>query len=851
MTQRLWPISAAGALLVAAACGDGVTEQPAATTTFAPAPCGPEEQDNDGDGVCAPTCAALGWTCGERGVCTDDSGTARCDCEGETVDDGEGACVLPDGSSCATALELTIGTGPIHGDTRGAGNDHGASCQEYTGHERVHRFELAEEVTLRFQVTGFDTVLYLRSDCEDPTSEIACSDDSQGSDGSSFDRRLEPGTYYLFVDGFGAAAGPYTLTVDGICDAGLVFDPTVARCVDDPCEPNPCTEPHRQVCEVDLPTGAACRCDPGYLPDPDDPTTCVAGGSGEGCSDPILLPVGDGVVTDSTIGATDHDVGSCGGAGADRVFTFTLTDSTRVALSMTGFDTVLYLRRACDDPSTEEICSDDHDGVYAGWVQQLPAGQYYLFADSWGDPGDFSLEYSFRTDPCAGDPCLGAPECAAQGDWSGYECVCPQGTLPHGATCVDDPCDPNLCAGGTSFRNRCQPDAAAGTYECSCNVGYQEDAQSPGGACLPDPTAKDWTVLVYLNADNNLESYGYQDLAEMAVAGSTGAVDIVVLLDTLSADGGAARKLYVTAGGHTELAHLGEIDMGNWRTLADFGAWAVVAFPARRYALVLWDHGDGWTATARGPLGSKGFSTDDHGSVAGISIANGDYGRALDAIMQARGDKLDLVGFDACLMGMWEVAAATAPFASRFVASEETIPLAGWSYDDFLVPLVGDPQMTPDELGVAIVDSYYAETTDNDTLALIDLDTMADLNAALSAFADALLAAPSTFAAVETARQAAQTFYSYDAHRDLVDVVTRISGLPGTQGAVSNAALDLLAQLGVTIVHSRAQTSHPDAHGLAIYFPARSGGLDATYTGSGAIWSQQTTWDDFLAAFTQ
>ena len=159
--------------------------------------------------------------------------------------------------------------------------------------------------------------------------------------------------------------------------------------------------------------------------------------------------------------------------------------------------------------------------------------------------------------------------------------------------------------------------------------------------------------------------------------------------------------------------------------------------------------------------------------------------------------------------------------------------------------------MTADQLGTAIVDSYYAETSDNETLALVDLETMPALQAAVSTLADALLAHPSLFAAVETARQSAQMFYSLDEHRDLVAAATEIAAAPGAQGTLTGAATAVVDQLTTTIVHSRSQSSHPGAHGLAIYFPAHGGGLDAAYTGPGAVWSEQTHWDEFLEAFTQ
>jgi hypothetical protein len=47
-----------------------------------------------------------------------------------------------------------------------------------------------------------------------------------------------------------------------------------------------------------------------------------------------------------------------------------------------------------------------------------------------------------------------------------------------------------------------------------------------------DPTAKAlWTVLVFLNADNNLESFGVRDFREMARIGSTDKVNVIVQMD--------------------------------------------------------------------------------------------------------------------------------------------------------------------------------------------------------------------------------------------------------------------------------------------------------------------------------
>jgi hypothetical protein len=60
--------------------------------------------------------------------------------------------------------------------------------------------------------TAYDGVLYLRGNCMDRASEIACNDDNPDQQHSLIEATLEPGTYYVFVDGYGNAShGTYTL----------------------------------------------------------------------------------------------------------------------------------------------------------------------------------------------------------------------------------------------------------------------------------------------------------------------------------------------------------------------------------------------------------------------------------------------------------------------------------------------------------------------------------------------------------------------------------------------------------------------------------------------------------------
>ena len=116
---------------------------------------------------------------------------------------------------CKAAAKLVSGT-PISDNTSAAA-DHfvstgcgGAIATQQSG-DKVYQFALKERshVHLELKNSFYNAILSLRSDCADPTKgEIVCS--SQYA--KYIDRDLDPGTYYLVVDGFGTKSeGPYTI----------------------------------------------------------------------------------------------------------------------------------------------------------------------------------------------------------------------------------------------------------------------------------------------------------------------------------------------------------------------------------------------------------------------------------------------------------------------------------------------------------------------------------------------------------------------------------------------------------------------------------------------------------------
>ena len=120
---------------------------------------------------------------------------------------------------------------------------------------------------------------------------------------------------------------------------------------------------------------------------------------------------------------------------------------------------------------------------------------------------------------------------------------------------------------------------------------------------------------------------------------------------------------------------------------------------------------------------TRGFSQDETTNNDGkmITLADGAYGNALNAIKTQAGQKISIIGFDACLMGMYEVGAASAAYGDYLVASAESEPGSGWDYNAILKALAGTPTMDALTLSKKIVDAYYNHSSKSATQAVFDL----------------------------------------------------------------------------------------------------------------------------------
>jgi V8-like Glu-specific endopeptidase len=228
-------------------CGDGICESSEATRA-----CWWDCGTSCGDGVCngdedAVVCASDCGSCG-NGVCElaerrDQNCCRDCACS-DGFDCLRNRCVPNplQGDSCDNAVRLPLkAQQTIQGDTTTAVDKHVGSCVPTHDPERVYELNLRSSMNVDLQVVGFDTVMYLRSECQDATSELDCNDDGSppGLTGSRIEQTLPAGTYYIYVDGF-ISSGSYLLTVSIQNPAGCSDQDADGTCdSDDQCPTDP------------------------------------------------------------------------------------------------------------------------------------------------------------------------------------------------------------------------------------------------------------------------------------------------------------------------------------------------------------------------------------------------------------------------------------------------------------------------------------------------------------------------------------------------------------------------------------------------------------------------------------
>jgi len=410
------------------------------------------------------------------------------------------------------------------------------------------------------------------------------------------------------------------------------------------------------------------------------------------------------------------------------------------------------------------------------------------------------------------------------------------------------------------------------------------------------PARKKMTVLYFVDGKNNLSSMAEHSFKSLAEVGSDENVNIVAQLGLMKKD--VLRGL-VGHDGIQNPENLGKADMGNPETVRDFVEWGMKNFPAEKYMVVLWNHGAGF----------KGVLTDEE---AHSICDNRELAAALERAQVNAGAKIDLLNFNACLMGQGEVAFEYRNAARYIVGSEEVeaglrIPIPGlYGTTPQHKVLQGAMEVLKDakevyktrgEISTEQLAKLFVYESKNQILSkmftptqsAIDSSKMEAVRASCEELAGQVLAAcdqdPGLIDVIRSDVKKAQHYANIDAHlepyvdyRDLGDftkVLLKDDRIPASIKAAAAAAQSAVGTAVIAEAHAVTNgmvgNSMEGSTGMSVYLPTDYGhdkvgnnGVDGipiggTHGYEKTSWAENSNWekmlkkiskdDDFLGKF--
>ncbi len=391
-------------------------------------------------------------------------------------------------------------------------------------------------------------------------------------------------------------------------------------------------------------------------------------------------------------------------------------------------------------------------------------------------------------------------------------------------------------------------------------------AELPAAPAPDRAPVKEWTVLIYVSARNNLGLEAIKDVNEMEAAGSTDKVNVVVEMARIvtappfnpfssvqepvppQADWTGSRRFLIKKDADAlaitspVLAHFPDADMGDWRHLADFIAWGKANYPARKYLLVVGGHGSGWRGV-KPPAGAKGISYDEP---SGNHISPEELARAIKA-----GGGVNVYASDACLMQTVEVVYDLKDSAEYVVGSQETTPGSGWNYEVFLKALAASPgdSFSAAQAIMKGFSEFYGAQKQSVTMSIVRPAMAAELAARMDKFARLVAASPEDMKLYHEKKWGLRSFDDEDA-RDLYQLMKLYFDNSPTPG-VREAAKDVIVFLAEKFVLRNDAVGYKskDANGISAYFPVFYMNYKPKY--ESLTFSRATYWDEMVKAVVE
>jgi len=328
------------------------------------------------------------------------------------------------------------------------------------------------------------------------------------------------------------------------------------------------------------------------------------------------------------------------------------------------------------------------------------------------------------------------------------------------------------------------------------------------------------TIMIYM-IGSDLESEGAMaslDVEEIELSGISLEDNNVIIYSGGSKqwyNGFKNNNIYeLTTTGFEMVKENSNSSMGEANTLTSFLNYAVENYKSDEYSLILWDHG-------AGPI--IGYGSDE--LYDGDNLFLEELESALKNSPFNNSNKLEFIGFDACLMASAEVAFVLSDYSNYMIASQDLEPGYGWDYN-FLSKVNGS--IDTETLGIYAIDyldDFYRnleKTTDgyifDTTLSLLDLTKIDDLEESLNdLFEDVdITLSNNGYSKIVSSMTRAKSFgyAGYDQSYDLIDLSEAADELEVEYG---NKAKKLKKSIDDVVIYQK--TNVDGANGLSIYYP--------------------------------
>lgn len=294
--------------------------------------------------------------------------------------------------------------------------------------------------------------------------------------------------------------------------------------------------------------------------------------------------------------------------------------------------------------------------------------------------------------------------------------------------------------------------------------------------------------------------------------------------------------------------------MGQSSTFADFVTWGLSEYPAEKTGVVLWNHGGGMRGVCYDER-----SNDD--SLLNAEVKSG-MATAFANVGRSTSNKLEFIGYDACLMQAQDIAEFNSQYFNYMVASQESEAGYGWDYDNWVDDLYA--KSSTETILKAICDSFIADNggvnsrNGDQTLSYLNLAYMPAYKTAFESFASQLKTAFGS-------NVSKNDFYSwmhnnvkyfggesdddeYFGMFDVKDFLNKIANHSNYSSSLNSARTAVLNALANLVTYSTVQKGAGNAYGLCCIYSKTSGNwlLGSNY---GTSQTNFTNWRSFVSTY--